>query len=95
MTDTTTTETVLNFDEYTVTVTPAQDGVLETTTFDMPNGLWTITDLEDGDFDVEGPTHHFEGITFEGRENAEAYVLDNGVDRRRAQVSHTLTLVTA
>lgn len=91
-TTTTATETVLSFDEYTFTATPAEDGILATWTYDMPNGLWTITDLEDGDYDVEGPTHHFEGVTIEGLEAAVVYVLDNGVDRRRAQVTHTLTL---
>lgn len=81
-TTTATVETVLGENEVTWTVTPAADGILATWTADTRQGLWTITDLEDGDFDVEGPTHHQEGVVLEGLEIAMDYVLDNCRDRR-------------
>jgi hypothetical protein len=62
----------------------AQDGILAHFVIDAPNGLWTVTDLEDGDWLIEGPTHHHEDTVLEGEKMALAYVWANGVDRRKS-----------
>jgi hypothetical protein len=83
-TTSTATDVVLGEDEVTWTTTPAEDGVLATWTADTRNGLWTITDLEDGDFLIEGPTHHQEDTILDDLGLAMDFVLDNARDRRRS-----------
>jgi hypothetical protein len=82
--NTTTTEIVLDEGQFNLQVSNRGDDTICTTwTIDAPNGLWFVTDLEDGDFLVEGPTHHFEDIVLEGEQTALDYVVMMGVDRRR------------